>query len=78
MIKVTTQTSKNKQYITVSWDTLQYKRKSKNFSAESHRAAWDFVCGLPEIYVGSSDSESLNWAMNHDHRVIRCKNFCFA
>ena len=67
-----------KGHICVNYESLQYKRRNKSFKLSEKAAALDFACSLSDPYIGQFDQDLWDWAIDHDHQILKQKNLCFA
>jgi hypothetical protein len=77
-IKITLTRWKTGTRICVSYDSLQYKRKTKTFQESQKKEALDFVYSLPDRYIGDFNTEIWDFATHINHDVLRTHSICFA
>jgi hypothetical protein len=77
-IKITVTRWKTGKRICVSYDSLQYKRKTKTFQVDQKKEALDFVVNIPDRYIGDFSTEIWDFATHINHDVLRLKNCCFS
>jgi hypothetical protein len=63
--------------ICVTYDSLQYKVKTKTFKITDQVKALDFANGLNDRYITVFVDEIHDWAIDHNHPILRSKNMCF-
>ena len=77
-IKITVTRWKTGKRICVSYDSLQYKRRTKTFQESQKKEALDFVVSIPDKYIGDFSTEIWDFATRINHDVLRLKNCCFS
>lgn len=76
-IKITFITHKGIHRISVVFDSLQYKRRSKTFKDKQFKEALDFAYGLQDRYVMGIEPDLHDWAIQNGHSILK-KSFDFA
>ena len=69
---------KKERRISVSWDTLQYKKKTRTFKMPDMTTALDFALSLDNRYIEGCCDELHDFAVKIDHDILTKKNWCFA
>ena len=63
--------------ICVSFDVLQYRRKTKTFKLDQRLEALDFANSLETRYINAFDDELRSFAQKTEHPILTSKNLCF-
>ena len=63
--------------ICVTYDILQYKKRTTTFKLEQRVEALDFANALPDRYITGIDEELRGFAVDICHPILK-KSLCFA
>jgi hypothetical protein len=61
----------------VTYDSLQYKKKTKTFKITEQTETLDFANALADRYITVFDEELYDFAQETEHPILRSKNLCF-
>ena len=76
-IKIHSVNWKQERRICISYDSLQYRRKTKTFKVVNMTEALDFALNLDNRYIDSCSDEIYNFAVKIDHDILTKKDWCF-
>jgi hypothetical protein len=76
-LKLTYITNKNIRRVSVGYDSLQYKIRSKTFKLTQLKEALDFALAQDSRYIDSCDPEILDYAHTISHAILVKKNWTF-
>jgi len=79
VVKRTSMIPENPHYykINVKYDFIGGRVKNKTFAIDDIKTAVEFANTKPDKYIEHCSTKIKDWIIEHNHDILRTKNWCF-